>query len=75
MKKLREDTVANYDTVTIDQKSGARVYKKSYDFDISAPIVDVKTTPNTIRSNVNVVIVSPNRSSSTQFPLAPRHIN
>ena len=75
VKKLREDTVANYDTVTIDQKSGARVYKKSYDFDISAPIVDVKTTPNTIRSNVNVVIVSPNRSSSTQFPLAPRHIN
>ena len=75
VKKLREDTVANYDTVTIDQKSGARVYKKSYDFDISAPIVDVNTTPNTIRSNVNVVIVSPNRSSSTQFPLAPRHIN
>ncbi len=75
VKKLSEDTLNDPDNISIDERSGAKIYTKKYDFDISAPIVDGKTSPNTLKSGTNKVIIHPNPSKSTQFPLAPRYIN
>ncbi|MBU6955852.1 hypothetical protein, partial [Hahella sp. HN01] len=74
VEKLRIDTILNYDRAYSDIQTRATVYEKTYDFDISAVIDDIKVAPTSNSSNVHKVFISPDPELSTQFPLAPRHI-